>query len=81
MSNGYRVAYRIGVAPQERSRTDAAASIGALLDREADEHSPSLGRALDLGCGRGGYTVDLARRGVRGGRRGWGPQGLTERGE
>ena len=63
MSKAYRMAYRIGVTPWERYRDDAGASIGAALDREVHERLPSLGRALDLGCGRGRYTVDLARRG------------------
>jgi SAM-dependent methyltransferase len=63
MSKAYRMAYRIGVTPWEHYRDAAVASIGAALDREVHEHSPSLGRALDLGCGRGRYTVDLARRG------------------
>jgi SAM-dependent methyltransferase len=63
MSKAYRMAYRIGVTPWERYRDDAGTSIGAVLDREVHERPPSLGRALDLGCGRGGYAVDLARRG------------------
>ena len=57
---GYALAYRLGYTPWERYRTMAARSIGALLDREADERSRVLGRALDLGCGRGGYTRWLA---------------------
>jgi SAM-dependent methyltransferase len=63
MSMAYRLAYRIGVTPWEHYRDDAGESIGAVLDREVQERSASLGRALDLGCGRGRYTVDLARRG------------------
>src|SRR5580704_13304530 len=35
----------------------------ALLDREQSDRSRPLGRALDLGCGRGQYTPELARRG------------------
>ena len=34
-----------------------------LLDREETGRSRPLGRALDLGCGRGLYTPELARRG------------------
>ena len=41
----------------------AAASVSALLDREETGRSRPLGRALDLGCGRGQYTPELARRG------------------
>jgi 2-polyprenyl-3-methyl-5-hydroxy-6-metoxy-1,4-benzoquinol methylase len=59
----YSVMYRLGVTPWERYGTVAAASIGALLDREVAERSRPLGRALDLGCGRGQKAVELARRG------------------
>jgi SAM-dependent methyltransferase len=59
----YSVMYRLGVTPWERYGTVAAASIGALLDREAVERSRPLGRALDLGCGRGQKAAELARRG------------------
>lgn len=61
--NGYAVAYRIGLTPWERYGTTAAASVGARFDREEGERSRPLGRALDLGCGRGRYTRELARRG------------------
>jgi SAM-dependent methyltransferase len=60
---GYDLAYRLGFTPWERYGTAAAASIGALLDREEVDRSRPLGRALDLGCGRGQYTAELARRG------------------
>jgi len=63
MSRGYALAYRLGITPWERYRTAAAASIGAALDREEAERSRPLGRAIDLGCGRGLYTAELARRG------------------
>src|SRR5262249_59778695 len=62
MTNYARM-YRFGITPWERYRTVAAASITALLDREETERSRPLGRALDLGCGRGQYTPELARRG------------------
>ena len=60
---GYALAYRFGVTPWERYGTAAATSIGALLDREEAERTRPLGRAIDLGCGRGQYTPELARRG------------------
>jgi len=63
MSSGYALLYRFGITPWERYGKAAAASIGALLDREEAERSRPLGRALDLGCGRGQYTPELARRG------------------
>ena len=53
----------VRITPWERYGTAAAASIAALLDREEAERSRPLGRALDLGCGRGQYTPELARRG------------------
>jgi SAM-dependent methyltransferase len=59
----YARMYRFGITPWERYGTAAAASIAALLDREETERSRPLGRALDLGCGRGQYTPELARRG------------------
>jgi SAM-dependent methyltransferase len=59
----YALMYRFGIAPWERYGTAAAASIAGLLDREETERSGPLGRALDLGCGRGQYTPELARRG------------------
>jgi SAM-dependent methyltransferase len=62
MTNYTRM-YRFGVRPWERYGASAAASIAALLDREEAERPRPLGRALDLGCGRGQYTPELARRG------------------
>ena len=62
MTNYARM-YWFGITPWERYGTAAAASIAALLDREEAERSRPLGRALDLGCGRGQYTPELARRG------------------
>lgn len=62
MTNYARM-YRFGITPWEGYRSAAAASIAALLDREGNERSRPLGRALDLGCGRGQYAPELARRG------------------
>jgi SAM-dependent methyltransferase len=62
MTNYARM-YRFGITPWERYATAAAGSISALLDREQTERSRPPGRALDLGCGRGQYTPELARRG------------------
>jgi SAM-dependent methyltransferase len=59
----YARMYRFGFTPWERYGKAAAASIAALLDREEVGRSRPLGRALDLGCGRGQYTPELGRRG------------------
>jgi cyclopropane fatty-acyl-phospholipid synthase-like methyltransferase len=62
MTNYARL-YRLRLTPWERYGKAAAASVAALLDREEAERSRPLGRALDLGCGRGQFTPELARRG------------------
>jgi SAM-dependent methyltransferase len=59
----YHLLYRWGIRPWEGYGTAAATQIAALLDREEAERPRPLGRALDLGCGRGQYTPELARRG------------------
>ena len=63
MGLGYAIAYRLGVTPWERAGESAQESFKALLDREEGERSWPFGRALDLGCGRGTHTHELARRG------------------
>ena len=62
MTNYARL-YRFGITPWEHYATAAAASTSVLLDREESERARPLGRALDLGCGRGQYTPQLARSG------------------
>jgi SAM-dependent methyltransferase len=62
VSTGYTLLYRLGITPWERYVKAAASGIGTLLDREEAARSHPLGRALDLGCGRGLYTHELARR-------------------
>lgn len=62
MTNYARM-YRRGMTPWEKYGPAAAASIAAVLDREEHDRGRPLGRALDLGCGRGQFTPDLARRG------------------
>jgi SAM-dependent methyltransferase len=62
MTNYTRM-YRLGMTPWEKYGPAAAASIAAALDREEGDRGRPLGRALDLGCGRGQFTPELARRG------------------
>jgi SAM-dependent methyltransferase len=62
MTNYARM-YRLRLTPWERYGKAAAASVAVLLDREEAGRSRPLGRALDLGCGRGQFTPDLVRRG------------------
>ncbi|MEU2200340.1 class I SAM-dependent methyltransferase [Isoptericola sp. NPDC019482] len=62
MTNYARM-YRFGMTPWEGYAEAAAPSVAAVLDREETDRTPPLGRALDLGCGRGQYTPELARRG------------------
>jgi SAM-dependent methyltransferase len=64
MSLFYKLAYMIGFTPWENAATHrpAAEQIAALFDREQAERTPPYGRALDLGCGTGYWTIDLALR-------------------
>jgi SAM-dependent methyltransferase len=60
---GYGLAYRLRFTPWEHYGRVAASRFGALLDREEADRPIPPGRALDLGCGRGQKTHELARRG------------------
>ncbi|KAA2265831.1 class I SAM-dependent methyltransferase [Solihabitans fulvus] len=55
--------YRFGMTPWESYGEAARDSISTVLDREEVDRPRPLGRALDLGCGRGQFTPELARRG------------------
>lgn len=58
MSLAYELMYRVGFTPWERAGELGSEQLWGLLAKE----SPG-GRALDIGCGRGKHTVELAERG------------------
>lgn len=60
---GYKVAYRLGVTPWEHAGRRAGDQLSRLLDREEADRDRALGKALDVGCGRGRHTLELADRG------------------
>ena len=64
MSRFYKVLYRLGVTPWERMPTlPVAKQVAAMLDREEGKRQPPYGQALDLGCGSGIWSIELAKRG------------------
>ncbi|RVW03060.1 class I SAM-dependent methyltransferase [Rhodococcus xishaensis] len=61
MNLGYRLAYRLGVTPWQAGRSIFGRQLDRLLDGAA---SPAPGaKALDLGCGTGDHSIELALRG------------------
>jgi SAM-dependent methyltransferase len=65
MSLAYRLLYGVGFTPWEHIATLPlfTEQISALFNREEQGRQPPYGEALDLGCGSGIWSVELARRG------------------
>jgi SAM-dependent methyltransferase len=63
MGVGYQLAYQLGITPWESAGEAGETQLAALLDREESERIRPFGRAVDLGCGRGSFCIELARRG------------------
>lgn len=65
MSLWYRFLYQLGITPWEVDASEGLAStqIAELFEREEAGRQPPFGRVLDLGCGSGVWSVELASRG------------------
>ncbi len=59
----YDLLYRVGYTPWEHPGDAWIASLARWLDLEEKERGRPLGRALDVGCGRGQHVPELVRRG------------------
>ncbi|MGW0042777.1 class I SAM-dependent methyltransferase [Rhodococcus sp. NPDC003348] len=58
---GYTLAYLLRITPWEHPRAGFRRELGDHLDHE--ERSGKPGRALDVGCGTGDHSIELAGRG------------------
>jgi SAM-dependent methyltransferase len=65
MSVIYKILYQFGLTPWEGSAEQARTreQITAMFDREENGRRAPYGPALDLGCGGGLWSIELARRG------------------
>lgn len=63
MSRWYRFMYGIGFKPWEMDSATVGPDLDKLLAVEEAARQPPFGSALDLGCGTGRWSVELARRG------------------
>lgn len=63
MSRWYRFLYGVGFTPWESDTATLTSEIDPLLAGEEAGRERPYGRALDLGCGTGRWSVELARRG------------------
>jgi SAM-dependent methyltransferase len=63
VSRYYRLFYGIGFVPWEHESPSALDHVRTLFAEVERERVRPYGRALDLGCGTGRWSVELARRG------------------
>ena len=65
MSRWYRFLYKVGLVPWETDTDAVWPQLRRLLEVEEADRGDPYGRALDLGCGRGRWSIELAKRGWR----------------
>jgi SAM-dependent methyltransferase len=63
MSRWYRLLYALGLTVWEEDSESLTPQFHELIAREEATRQPPFGPALDLGCGTGRWSVELARRG------------------